>query len=343
MRPLLASVAGDERATWLLDAVAWHPALLAGSANADANAHDAVPRAVLAQALNVLLLDRLLTAVPTGAAYVEERVGRGERVHLDHGAVRTVSGVATGDLPQGPRSITRVLRALGYAQAETYNLDRLRMTGYAWRHLDRPAHISQFFVSELHVGRFSTSFALAAERIVGQSTDPIDAATRRDLVDLEAHGALPRQRAEAVLPALLRCFTRRHPDPGEGDYLAVLAESAEMAWIATEGTAFNHATDRVPDVLAVAAAERDAGRPVKDEVEVSTSGRVLQTAHRAALVSRAFRTPAGATVDRDVPGSFFEFIERRPLPNGDGPDLAFDAANAQAIFGMTGALPAPAR
>jgi hypothetical protein len=36
-----------------------------------------------------------------------------------------------------------------------------------------------------------------------------------------------------------------------------------------------------------------------------------------------------------VPGSFFEFITRAPLPDGSGLDLAFDAANAQQIFAMT--------
>ena len=68
---------------------------------------------------------------------------------------------------------------------------------------------------------------------------------------------------------------------------------------------------------------------------MSGSGRVLQTAHRAAQVERSFPTGYGATVTRWVPGSFFEFITRRPLPDGSGPDLAFDAANAQGIFTMT--------
>ena len=99
----------------------------------------------------------------------------------------------------------------------------------------------------------------------------------------------------------------------------------------------NHMTDRVADVSAVAAAERAAGRPIKDTVEVSGSGRVRQTAHRAAQVTRLFPTGAsgGHAVSLQVPGSFFEFITRDPLPDGSGPDLAFDAANAQQIFAMT--------
>ncbi len=101
----------------------------------------------------------------------------------------------------------------------------------------------------------------------------------------------------------------------------------------------NHMTDRVADVSAVAATERAAGRPIKDSVEVSSSGRIRQTAHRAAQVRRSFPsgTEGGDVVSLGVPGSFFGVHHRRtPLPDGSGPDLAFDAANAQQIFAMTG-------
>ena len=44
------------------------------------------------------------------------------------------------------------------------------------------------------------------------------------------------------------------------------------------------------------------------------------------------------TVEREVPGSFYEFITRLPLPPEEGKcglDLSFDSSNAQAIFKMT--------
>ena len=117
------------------------------------------------------------------------------------------------------------------------------------------------------------------------------------------------------------------------EYELFRAESAEMAWIATEGHAFNHITDRVADVPAVAAQQRALGRPVKDEVEVSATGRVVQTAFRAAEVERLM-LDGDRFVARRVPGSFLEFISRAPLADGSL-DLAFDAQNAQAIFKMT--------
>ena len=325
---LVASSLGEERAGGLLAGMEVHPDVLVPAGGP-------VARAVVAQALGVVLFDDLLGRVPSGAAHVADRWGRGGTVFLDHGAVRTVEGVDCGGLPQGQESLVRVLAPLGYAHKYTYELIRLGMTGRSWCHVDLPAAIPQYFVSELHAGRFSEPFRAAAVRVVGTSRDPVTTEAQADLDRLAAEGALPPDRAAALLPVLVACFGRQHDVPAVGDYEVLLAESAEMAWIATEGTVFNHATDRVDDVVAVAGAERAAGRPVKDEVEVSGTGRILQTAHRAAMVERTFRTVHGSLVTRRVPGSFYEFITRRPLPDGSGPDLAFDAANAQRIFAMT--------
>lgn len=325
---LVASRLGAGRADELLHGMALAPGVLVPAGGP-------VPRVVLAQALGAVLLDDLLARVPSGAAYVVDRWAAGGTVFLDHGAVRTVDGVDCGALPPGQESVTRVLTALGYAHRFTYDLTRLRMTGRSWCHLDLPAAVPQYFVSELHADRFSPDFRVTAGRVLGSSVDPVTAEAQAALDELSAAGSLPPERAAAVLGVLVACFDRHHADPAEGDYEALLAESAEMAWIATEGTAFNHATDRVADVVAVAEDERVAGRPIKDEVEVSGTGRILQTAHRAAEVERPFRAADGSTVPRCVPGSFFEFITRRSLPDGSGPDLAFDAANAQQIFAMT--------
>ncbi len=292
-----------------------------------------VSRAELAEALNLLLFDDLLRRVPAGALYVLDRVRRGEKVVHDHGAVRTVLGEC-GTLPSGERALTRVLGPLGYEVGEVYPLDRLGMTGRSWRHRDFPDTIAQFFVSELHVDRFSPRFAESACRVFGGSRDPLPAATTAALDELSAAGELPVETARRILPDLAGAFDRQHPVPALVDYERLLAESAEAAWIATEGNAFNHVTDRVADVAALAEEELALGRPMKDRVEVSATGRVLQTAYRAAPVERPFVGPEGALVLRPVPGSFFEFITRHRHADGRL-DLGFDTSNAQAIFKMT--------
>ncbi len=323
---LVEGILGRARAEALVASVEVDPSLLRLPSGT-------VSRAELAQALNLLLFDDLLRRVPAGALYVLDRVRRGEKVFHDHGAVRTVLG-ETGALPPGESALTRVLAPLGYEVGEVYPLDRLGMTGRAWRHRDLPETIAQFFVSELHVDRFSPRFGETAARAFGASRDPLPESTLAALEELATAGALPAETARRILPDLAAAFDRQHPVPALVDYERLLEESAEAAWIATEGNAFNHATDRVADVAALSVEELALGRPIKDRVEVSASGRVLQTAYRAARVERPFVGPDGELVLRSVPGSFFEFITRHHHEGGRL-DLGFDTSNAQAIFKMT--------
>ena len=92
-----------------------------------------------------------------------------------------------------------------------------------------------------------------------------------------------------------------------GFRLRVKAEPLQITGSFKFRGAYN-AISRIPE------AERAAGRPIKDKVEVSASGRVRQTAYRAAEVERPFRDASGNIVTRIVPGSFYEFITRDPLP-----------------------------
>jgi hypothetical protein len=323
---LVAAIAGSRRAHDLFEAVAV-PSALAGPWE------PRVPRAQLAMALNLLLFEGLEQRVPFAQAYIRDGLRTGRQVRFDHGALRTVKAPA-GALPMGEAAIVRLLEPLGYHCAEVYPLDRIALTGRAYAHLDLPEDIPQFFLSEFHPERFSPGFQAAVARTIGDSRDPLPAWTGPLLAELQAGGALSHSLAQKLLPELAACFERQHPPPLRTDYQALLAESEEMAWIATEGNAFNHVTDRVPDVAALALEQKALGRPMKDAVECSASGRVLQTAFRAAPVERTFRAPEGHLIVAAVPGSFFEFITRRPKPDGSL-DLSFDTGNAQAIFKMT--------
>lgn len=294
-----------------------------------------VARATIAHALNVALYADLLERVPSGAGYVDQQVATGNPIILDHGAVRTVAWPTASEVPAGSEQVARVLEPLGYSRRETYPLTKLSMTGYSYAHDDDAEGLAQWFVSEFHPDGFSDSFQHAVERTISTGREPIGPAATQLLDRLSTERSLPLADAMALLPVLFKCFTRLHLEPLDSDHELLRAESAEMAWIATEGTAFNHATDRVVDVAATAEGERGAGRPIKDAVEVSGSGRVLQTAHVATPVDRSFRTAEGTRTTNTVPGSFFEFIERRQLPDSAELDLAFDASNAQGIFKMT--------
>ena len=328
---LFKGAVNDTRAGAAFSLLTIHPDLLKPS--------NTVSRAVMAQALNMVLFNDLLERVPAAKAYAQDCLREGRKVFHDHGAVRTVVLSGMGDLPSGQEALLRVLAPLGYVLNGVYPLERLRMTGRSYAQSDYPADIAQFFISELHVDQFSPAFQAAAASVTASSRDPLTEQARVVLDTFAAKGEVSPQDAAAALPSLVACFGRQHADPQVSDYEALLAESAEMAWIATEGNAFNHATDRVADVDAVAAAQKALGRPMKDAVEVSGSGRVRQTAFRAAQVTRTFRGARGLSVERSVPGSFYEFITRLPMVDettgNQVLDLAFDSSNAQGIFKMT--------
>ena len=298
-----------------------------------------VTRAELAQAMNMALFEDLLARSPNGRTYTNDAVAQGGTVYFDHGALRTVRWAHNGALPPGEAAFTRILRPLGFRLNGRYPLDKLGMTGRAYAHEDAPDEIAQFFVSELHPERFSAAFQQAVTNVVGASKDPLTPLAIAQLSELERDGSLPLDAALQLLPVIVGAFARQHEMPFISDYDTLLRESAEMAWIATEGNAFNHATDRVEDVFKLSDDEKAKGRPMKPEVERSRSGRVFQTAYRADTVVREFRAADGQRVTREVPGSFYEFITRKrtfdQVTRRWQTDLRFDAGNATGIFKMT--------
>ncbi len=325
---LVIGTLGDAAGMAALDALAIDPRLLAETGQT-------VSRAAFAMALGAVLFDGLLARVPSGAAYGVERRARGEKILFDHGALRTIRFPVgpTGALPAGQDAFARILAPLGYHVAGVYPLPALKMTGHAYCHRDLPEAIPQYFVSELHVERFDDAFGAAARRVFGGSRDPLGPEEAALLHDFARHNAVPFAQALAMLPRIAAAFDRHHGEISVADYEILLARSAEAGWIATEGNAFNHATDRVADVDALADRLRGEGWPIKDSVEISGSGRVRQTAFRADPVERSF--VGGNGMPRTVPGSFYEFITRETDPATGALDLAFDSGNATGIFAMT--------
>lgn len=331
LQQTLDSLLGEERRERLLRVLTIPAGLLEENGGR-------ISRAGIAQALNMTLFEDLLERVPDAQRYAEDRLRAGTKILHDHGAVRTVALAGMGSLPAGEEAITRILRPLGYSRNGVYPLERLKMTGRSYAQAEYPEELAQFFISELHPDRFSAEFQKAVGRVTASSVDPLSERANALLNELNAERALTIEQAVELLPVLANCFRRQHAEPALADYEILLGESPEMAWISSEGNAFNHATDRVADVDQLAAEQKQLGRAMKASVETSQSGRVRQTAFLAARVQRRFRAEDGSFVEKEVSGSFYEFITRLPLPAEEGKarlDLSFDSSNAQAIFKMT--------
>ncbi|KPH60849.1 DUF1338 family protein [Novosphingobium sp. ST904] len=323
---LLSAVVGEQPATLALTTLAIDPAL--------AGTGDSASRAQVAMALNAALFVDLLDRVPTADRYVQSIRDAGEAIVFDHGALRTIDG-ETGELPRGHEAFARFLAPLGYEVGGLYPLPALKMTGRAYVQRDLPETIPQFFVSELHVSELPEAAQTACANVFGTSADPLGTAEWQALGALSEHGEASFDEAVTALKGALAAFGRQHEPPALADYEVLLPATKEGAWIATEGNAFNHATTRVANVIALAEELREDGYPMKPSVEISRNGRVRQTAILADKVVRPFREADGAEVPLPVPGSFYEFITRDIDPETGKLDLTFDSGNATGIFAVT--------
>lgn len=323
---LVASVLGEEQAAAMLSLLELDSRLSGSGEEAS--------RGQMAMALNACLLADLLKRVPSAAAYASHVQSTGGKLRFDHGALRSIDG-ATGELPNGHATAARIVGPLGYRVAGIYPLPALRMTGLAYCHGDFPETVPQFFVSELHVARLPDESQEAARRIFATSRDPLGVIEREALARLDAGGACPLELARAALPGLAAVFGRHHDDPALADVETLRRHSAEAAWIAAEGNAFNHAADRVTNVAQLVEELKASGYALKPEIEISANGRVRQTAFLADRVVRRFRDADGSSQEREVPGSFFEFISRDIDPDTGRIDLSFDSGNAVGIFTVT--------
>ena len=108
------------------------------------------------------------------------------------------------------------------------------------------------------------------------------------------------------------------------ELLELERESQYAAWLCLFGREVNHFTASVDDVERWASRMRDAGVPMKGEIEGAPGAPLRQTATQAA--PRRVRTSDG---ERDWPYAYLEIAERQPGFDG------FVAAQARQLFDMT--------
>ena len=313
---LLEGTVGARRTEALAGLVDIHPALLTPRTGP-------VPRGVLAMAMDLLLFEDLLRRVPASALYVQQQVREGRKIVYDHGALRTVLA-PSGALPQGHLAFARILEPLGYQVNGIYPLelpghDRpgLRPSGPARGH---PPVLRERAPSRAVLrrpSRRSRPGSCASAKDPLPCLDPADPG--RAAVP---PGTLPTNRRGGSCPTWWPASTGSMRRPPWPTTRPSWRKAPRWPGSPRRGTPSTTPRTGYRTWWRCPAAQKALGRPMKDEVEVSTSGRVLQTAYKAAQVERAFVEPDGRLVLRTVPGSFFEFITRKPEAGGSpGPAL----------------------
>jgi hypothetical protein len=183
-------------------------------------------------------------------------------------------------------------QGLGWKLADAYDLPDVHLNAVYLRKQGEP----RVFVSELRTGELSER----ARRILSQlpPDPPFD-------------GSADWFRGPGLTPR-------------EEELLELERETQYGAWLLLFGREVNHFTASVPDVSEWQRRMREAGIPMKDEIEGAPGAGLRQTATKAALRRVKLRER-----ERDWPYAYLEIAER----NGgfDG----FVAAQARQLFEMT--------
>jgi hypothetical protein len=236
-----------------------------------------------------LLWDRYAAEVPYARTFVQLSGGS---FRNDHVALRTLArpggGIATFE---------RVFERLGWKRAGSYSFPDTHLEAIYMAH---PNGLPRIFISELRSDRLS---ARAQELLSALPEDP------------------PPPEAVETLAA----WFSAPPPPRESALLELEKESQYGAWLLAFGRKVNHFTGSVDDVEVWQRKMREAGVPMKADIEGASGTALRQTATHAA------RLPVGLAGGgtRPWPYAYFEIAQRAPHFDG------FLGPQARALFDMT--------
>lgn len=143
------------------------------------------------------------TTTPHAERIRELLVARGEAVHHDHVAIRTIGAPGLG-----LESLARRFEAVGFEPRERYRFEEAGLRARYWQHEDPNA--PKLFIAELEPSSLSPGAQVVLERLIAQA--PPDHGGRPDLL-----------------------WAGRPWTPAYADYKALLAESEHAARIAALG------------------------------------------------------------------------------------------------------------
>jgi hypothetical protein len=237
-----------------------------------------------------LLWARYASEVPYARTFVELSGGS---FRNDHVALRSLAR------PGGGIALfEHVFERLGWRRAGEYTFPDAHLSAI---HMSHPDGLPRVFLSELKSEELSPR--------------------ARELL-----AALPEDEASPTdsLDALARWFSPP-PPPDEAALLELEKESQYGAWLLAFGRKVNHFTGSVDDVEAWQRRMREAGVPMKAEVEGAPGTALRQTATHAFPLPVALK--GGGS--RAWPYAYFEIAQRAPGMDG------FLGPQARALFDMT--------
>lgn len=258
-------------------------------------------------ALLDLLWDEYRRRVPFAQAYERVVAEAGATFVNDHVAFRTI---AFQKPASGISSIGRLFESLGYEPAGTYVFPDKHLSSIHFQH-PRPG-FPKLFISELRTWELDKR----SRAVIARSAARHRPLLTDDLLAKLSHGAGVKETSR-IARNLATMFSRPWPAPERRDVLALNKVSQFGAWVLLHGYAVNHFTalvnshgvESLNDIEKTVAAMRQAGVPMKSEIEGTRGSKLRQTATEAAVLSVRARD-RGRSVLLPWTYAYFEIAER---------------------------------
>ena len=256
----------------------------------------------------------------------------------DHIAFRTI---AAQKPTTGIATLSRIFSALGYAAAGCYHFPDKHLNSL---HFEHPATgFPKLFVSELELWHFPPQIRRAILRTLDSHRDPLADDVLAALRGLNDQTEDARRKLHAKL---LRWFHELPWDPpSRGVVEEVNAASQFSAWVLVHGYNVNHFTalinshgiEALGDIEKTIAALREAGVPMKSDIEGARGSKLRQSATEAAVIDVPIRQ--GSRIGR-MPWTYayFELAERGEVTDAGGERRRFEGflgPQATQLFEMT--------
>jgi len=232
-----------------------------------------------------VLWDRYRGRVSYVRDYEQVIAAAGATFVNDHIAFRTLAGQRP---LAGISTLSRIFEALGYLAAGCYNFPDKHLNAIHYQHAN-PA-FPKLFISELRIWELPDAAGEPLERLLESHRDPVTREELQQLTQLDdltaaAHLQLLNMIVDEILSLPWQL-------PKIEDVQAVNAHSQYAAWVMVHGYNVNHFTSSINshgveslgDIEKTIAALKNAGVPMKAEIEGERGSKLRQTATEAVTI-----------------------------------------------------------